>query len=213
MVKDRKTDLIRFNVQNIKYAVMKEDGTYDKFKPYGSTARTMALEVDQSTKKIYGDGKVIAVLGNERGKTGTMTTNNVSNQYEIDMGRKVETKSGIADVKPTRMVKHAIYFETSALKEDGGMPLAKTVLYGVTSTHPSESFAQNEDDINESTFDTELTITGTYLMDSDGEAKAKDKNGNEIVAWQLTSTPEDEGFETFCADDVAMPVLPASEAV
>lgn len=133
---DKKT-LVRFNVQNIKYALPDGEGGYATPVAYG-TAISMALEPDSATKVIYGDGRRICSIVNERGKTGTMGTNNVSNDYEIAMGRKIKTAKGLADIKQQRLVSHAIYFETCGIDEEGGMPIAKTWLYGVTSpTRPS----------------------------------------------------------------------------
>ena len=206
MAGEKKT-LVRFNVQNIKYAVL-NNGTYGDPVEYG-TAIKMALEANSDTKKIFGDGRVICLIVNDKGKTGTMTTNNVSDDYEIAMGRKIKTASGIADIQQLKVVTHAIYFETCGLDEDGGMPLAKTWLYGVTSSRPSESFDQNTDDINESSFDTPLEIKGTNLLATDGKTNYKDQaTGREVLAWQLTVYPGDPEFDTF-GNAVVMPKMKA----
>ena len=85
------------------------------------------------------------------------------------------------------------------------MPIAKTMLYGVTSTRPAESFDQNTDDINESSFDTALEISGTPLLAANG-ANYKDDKGNEVVVWQMTVTPDDEGYDTF-GSEVVLPKM------
>ena len=95
---DTKKTLVRFNVQNIKYALLKADGLYDSPVPYG-TAIKMALEANSAVKVIYGDGRRICSIVNDKGKTGTMTTNNVSDEYEIAMGRKIKTANGTAEIK------------------------------------------------------------------------------------------------------------------
>ena len=207
---EKNNTLVRFNVQNIKYALPDGEGGYSAPVAYG-TAQKMALEADASTKKIYGDGRRICSIVNERGKTGTMTTNNVSDDYEIAMGRKIKTSAGLAEIKQQKLVQHAIYFETSGIDEEGGMPLAKTWLYGVTSpTRPSESFDQTTDDINESSFETALEIAGVALKTSTGEVYKDEKTGQDVIVWQMTVTPEDEGFATF-GDAVVLPALPATE--
>ncbi|MBQ7978120.1 MAG: hypothetical protein IJ301_06015 [Clostridia bacterium] len=205
---DNKT-LVRFNVQNIKYATPTSDGNFNTPVEYG-TAIKMALQSDSSVKKIFGDGRRICAIVNEKGKTGTMTTNNVSDDYEIAMGRKLKTKNGLAEVKQTKCIVHAIYFETCGLEEDGSMPIAKTWLYGVTSSRPSESFDQTTDDINESSFDTALEMAGVPLKKEDGTV-CKDEKGNDIIVWQMTVTPDDEGYETF-GDSVVLPILPETTA-
>ena len=130
---------------------------------------SMALQPDTAVKKIYGDGRRICSIMNERGKTATLGTNNVSDDYEIAMGRKIKTANGLAEIKQQSLPVHAIYFETCAVNDDGSMPIAKTWIYGVTSsTRPSETFNQNTEDINESSFETALEIAGVAVTESDG---------------------------------------------
>jgi len=197
--------LVRFNIQNIKYATMDAQGTYGTPVSYG-TAIKMALEANSSIKDIFGDGRRICSIVNDKGKTGTMTTNNISDDYEVAMGRKIVTAVGLADIQQRKNVVHAIYFETSGLKGDGSMPLSKTWLFGVTSSRPSESYDQNTDDVNESSFDTPLVISGTNLLKAD-DTKFVDDKGNEVLVWQLTVTPDDENFATF-GDAVVLPKMP-----
>lgn len=203
--KKRKKTLVRFNVQGVKWAML-VDGKYDTPKAYG-TATKIALEPDSSVKKIFGDGKRIASIVNDKGKTGTLSTNNVNDDFEVDMGRKMVLKNGIASIKQQKLPVFAVYFETSGLDEDNSMPLAKTWVYGVTSpTAPSESFDQNTDDINESTFDTALEIAGVELKDAAGAVYKDPKTGRDVMVWQMTATPDDPDFDTF-GDEVVLPVM------
>lgn len=196
--------LVRFNIQNVKYAMKKSD-TYDTPVNYG-TSRTISLEPVQSAKDIYGDGRRICAIITDKGKTGTLTTNNVSDDFEIAVGRKIKTKNGIAEISQTKNPVFALYFETCGIDEDGAMPLAKTWVYGVTApTRPTETFNQSEDDINESTFDTGLKIGGINLKTADGEIY-KDDKGNEIMVWQQTVVADDEGFDTY-GDAVVLPTM------
>lgn len=203
--KKRKKSLVRFNVQGVKWAML-IDGKYEKPKSYG-TAIKIALEPDSSVKKIFGDGKRIASIVNDKGKTGTLSTNNINDDFEVDMGRKMLLKNGIASIKQQKLPIFAVYFETSGLDEDNSMPLAKTWVYGVTSpTAPSESFDQSTDDINESTFDTALEIAGVELKDAAGAVYKDPKTGRDVMVWQMTATPDDPDFETF-GDEVVLPVM------
>ena len=93
-----KKTLVRFNVQNVKYAVPTAQGSFGAFQDMG-TSMKLALENDSSVKKIYGDGRRIVHIVNEKGKTATLTQNNVCDAYEIAMGRKIKTKQGLADIK------------------------------------------------------------------------------------------------------------------
>ena len=203
---DAKKTLVRFNVQNIKYAVL-SNGEYGVPVLYG-TAIKMALEANSAVKAIYGDGRRICSIVNDKGKTGTMTTNNVSDDYEIAMGRKIKTANGLAEIKQQKVVTHAIYFETCGMDSEGGMPIAKTWLYGVTSSRPSESFDQNTDDVNESSFETPLEISGTDMLASNGKVYKDPVTGCDVVVWQMTVTPDDPEYATF-GDSVVLPQMPA----
>ncbi len=208
--KTRKKTLVRFNVQSVKWAML-VDGKYGTPKSYG-TATKIALEPDSSVKKIFGDGKRIASIINDKGKTSTLSTNNINDDFEVDMGRKMLLKKGIASIKQQKLPVFALYFETCGLDENNDMPLAKTWVYGVTSsTAPSESFDQNTDDINESTFDTALEIAGTELKDASDAVVKDPKTGRDVMVWQLTATPDDEDFDTF-GDAVVMPVTDETAA-
>lgn len=199
-----KKTLVRFNVQNVKYAVPTAQGSFGAFQDMG-TSMKLALENDSSLKKIYGDGRRIVHIVNEKGKTATLTQNNVCDAYEIAMGRKIKTKQGLADIKQVKNISHVIYFETCGIDEDGATVLAKTMLYGVTSTRPAESFDQTTDDINESSFDTALEIGGTPLLAANGQKYLDDK-GNEVIVWQMTVTPDDTDFDTF-GEEVVLPTM------
>jgi hypothetical protein len=202
---DGKT-LIRFNVKNVKYATKGANGTWGDLISYGSATK-MAIQADTSVKKIYGDGKSILTIVNEKGKSATLTTNNVSDDYEIVMTRKMKTANGLADVKQMQTVVHVIYFETEGADATGKTITAKTMLYGVTSSRPSENFDQTTDDINENTFDTPLTIDGVELLAADG-TNYKDDKGNEVLVWQETVTPDMDNYSTF-GTSVVMPKVEA----
>ncbi len=199
-----KPALVRFNIQNVKYAE-KEGESFKTPVNYG-TSRTLALEPVQSTKDIYGDGRRICAIIADKGKTGTLTVNNVNNDLEIAVGRMIKTKNGLAQISQTKNPVFALYFEVCGIDEDGGQPLSKTWLYGVTfPTRPTETFNQSEDDINESTFDLALKIDGVNLKTANGEIY-KDSKGNEIMVWQQTVVAGDEGFDNY-GDAVVLPVM------
>lgn len=195
--------LVKFNVKNAKYALPEADG-WGAPVAFG-TSKSIALEADTSTKKLYGDGRVILTLVNDKGKTGTLTLNNICDEYEIAMKRKMKLAVGLADIKQTANVPHCIYFETDGADDSGARVTAKTWLYMVTSTRPSESYEQDTDDINESSFDLPLTIAGLPIKTAAGEVY-KEK-GVEVYAWQVTVVPGDAEYDTF-GDAVVLPTVP-----
>ena len=199
MAKEPKTKniLVRFNIQNLKWALQQADGTYAKPKAYG-TSKKIAIDADASVKKIFGDGKRIASIMNDKGKNAVWTTNNVNDEFEIEMGRKMRIKQGLASVKQQEIKLFAFYFETSGVDEDNSMPLAKTWAFGATSTiAPSESYDQTTEDINESQYETSIEIGGVALKDADGSVYKDKKTGQEVRVWLLTSTPDCADFASF----------------
>lgn len=197
-------NLIRFNIRNAKFAFPDGSGGYGAFVPMGTSTK-MALETDMAEKEVYGDGECIVHYINEKGKTGTLTQNNICDAYEIACGRQVMTADGLAQVKPTKNTPHIVYFETCAMDGDNEISVAKTMLYGVTSTRPAENYDQNNGDINESSFDVPLKIKGVKALAADGKVFV-DAKGNNRIVWQLTKTPDMDGYADF-GNEVIIPKL------
>lgn len=197
--------LFRFNIQNLKWALL-ENGQYDTPKKYG-TSKKLTLDSEVSVKKLYGDGKRIASIMNDKGKNAIWTTNNINDNFEIDMGRKIRLKKGLASIQQQDIKTFAFYFETTGLDEDNSMPLAKTWVFGATSTvAPSESYEQTTDDPNESQYETSIEIGGVALKNADGSIYKNPKTGQEVRVWYLMSTPDCDDFETF-GDSVPIPTI------
>ena len=53
-------------------------------------------------------------------------------------------------------------------------------------------------------------MEGVNLKGADG-ADYKDDKGNIVVVWQMTVTPDDEGYDTF-GDEVVLPVATDAQA-
>lgn len=200
-------NLIRFNIRNAKYAFPTPNGGWGNFVSMGTSTK-MALETDSSEKEVYGDGECIIHYVNEKGKTGTLTQNNICNAYEIACGRKILLENGLADIKPTKNTPHVVYFEICEMDGDNKISVAKCMLYGVTSTRPSESYDQNNGEINESSFDTPLKIKGIKVLAADGKVYVDEKGNNRLV-WQLTKTPDMEGYADF-GSTVVVPKMKAA---
>ena len=115
------------------------------------------------------------------------------------------TADGLAQVKPTKNTPHIVYFETCAMDGDNEISVAKTMLYGVTSTRPAENYDQNNGDINESSFDVPLKIKGVKALAADGKVFV-DAKGNNRIVWQLTKTPDMDGYADF-GNEVIIPKL------
>ena len=188
--------LVRFNIKNAAYAIKKSDGSYEAPVKFGYSD-SISLEADYSEKAIYGDGIKVITLPNDKGKTGTLTLLTIDAAYEIAMKRRMVTSNGTSDIKQTASVEHAIYFETEFMDEAGVMKTAKTIVYGVTSGRPSETYNQTTDDINNTNVSYSLTIKGAPLMASSGSSQYTDANGNKVYVWQETSIPGDTNYATF----------------
>ena len=187
--------LVRFNIKNAAYATKNANG-YGSPVPFGYSD-SIALEADYAEKVIYGDGKKIVTIPNDKGKTGTLGLLAIDEAYEITMGRRMKTSNGTAEIKQFASVEHAIYFEFDYLDDSGVQKTGKTIIYGVTSGRPSETLNQTTDDINNNTISYPLTIKGTPMKAASGTDNYKDANGNTIHVWQETSVPGDASYDNF----------------
>lgn len=187
--------LVRFNIKNAAYALKNSEGYAPKVSIGYSDS--ISLEADYAEKVIYGDGRKLVILPNDKGKTGTLGLLAIDDAYEIAMKRRMKTANGTAEIKQTAAVEHALYFEFDFMDDDGVQKTGKTIMYGVTSGRPSDALNQTTDDINNNTVSYPLTIKGTLLMSSAGSTPYTDENGNAVYVWQETSIPGDAGYETF----------------
>lgn len=197
--------LVRFNIKNAKYALKTANG-YETPVPFGYSD-AIALEADYSEKAIYGDGRKVAIIPNDKGKTGTLTLLALDHAYEVAMKRRMATAKGFAEIKQLASVEHAIYFETESMDSDGVVHTAKTWVYGVTSGRPSETYNQTTDDINNNNTEYALTIKGVPLMNAAGTSPYVDNKGNTVYAWQETAIDTDAGYDTF-GDACVAPKVP-----
>lgn len=187
--------LVRFNIKNAAYAIKNSTGYASKVSIGYSDS--ISLEADYAEKIIYGDGRKLVTLPNDKGKTGTLGLLAIDEAYETAMKRRMKTANGTAEIKQTAAVEHAIYFEFDYMEEGGVQKTGKTIIYGVTSGRPSETLNQTTEDINNNIISYPLTIKGTALMNTTGSDVYKDENGNTVYVWQETSIPGDAGYETF----------------
>ena len=204
---DNAKTLVRFNIKNAAYALKSSTGAFETPVAFGYSD-SISLEADYAEKVIYGDGRKIATIPNDKGKTGTLTLLALDAAYELAMKRRMKTASGTAEIKQMAAVEHALYFETEFLDENGATKTAKTVVYGVTSGRPSETYSQTTDDINNNNVDYALTIKGIQMMDAQGTAAYKDENGNAVYVWQETSIPGDPDYDNF-GKTIVVPKAPA----
>lgn len=204
---DAKT-LVRFNIKNAKYAIEKSAGSYETPVAFGYSD-AIALEADYSEKVLYGDGRKVYTIPNDKGKTGTLTLLALDELYEVAMKRRMKSANGTVEIKQMKSVSHAVYFETEFMDDSGSVKTAKTVVYGVTSGRPSETYNQTTEDINNNNVDYPLTIKGVQMKNSAGTSVHKDENGNEVWVWQETVVPGDPGYDNF-GNTIEAPKAPTS---
>ena len=202
-------NLLKFNAQNGKYALLGESATIKSIGKLDS----VSLEADYSEQKIYGDGYVIDTIPSDKGLTGALATTLLNDEYEIDMGRKIELATGLADIKQLDSIPHNIYFEIFAREIEGANKgknqVVKVWLLNVTTGKPGETFKQNEDGITVTTYENSLTVLGVPVKAATGEENYRDANGNEVYATKVVCYPDMVGYATF-GDSVAVPKMKAS---
>lgn len=200
--------LIGFNVKNGQFALKQTTG-YATPQPLTWLTR-FSKEKNLSTKTIYGDGELQITLVNDKGFTGTIGMTTQDSDYNKALGFMQDIDGGVAEVKQLSIVNHALYFETDFCGADGVTKTKKVWVFGVETQAPSESYDQNTEDINESNVEYQITIKGTPLKDSTGEADYKDPTTGQFVkCWTYSKVPTDTGYDTF-ENSVPVPKMKAS---
>ena len=157
-----KTKMIKYNVKNLKYALKTGPKTYGTVEDlaYGTS---ITLEADYNETKVYGDGQLLDVIPDDKGKTGAIGVTNIEDDYEVACGRSVELESGcFADAEQMNSVEHAIYYEVDAIL-DGERQTIKHWVFGCRTGKASESFAQTEEDPTINSYEYPLTVEGQKL--------------------------------------------------
>lgn len=203
-----KRKMVKFNIKNLKYAIKTDEDTYDVPKDL-AYASALSLETDYDESYLYGDGQKIAVLTDDKGRTGELTVINIEEEYEIDMGRMMKVEGGTAEIQQLKSIEHAIYYEVEALK-DGERLTIKNWLYGCRTGKASETYNQTEDDPTVNTYGYPLTVLGINLKE--GLEDYVDNDGNTIKAFRVTAYPDDIGYATF-GDSVPTPTYVAETGV
>ena len=201
-----KTKVVKFNVKNLKFSF----ATGGVFAAPADLAYAVqvTLEADYNEKKLYGDGQIIGIIGDDKGKKGSIVVTNIEQAYEIACGRARLVQGGSAEVQQRKTIPHAIYFETDAFV-DGDTVTFKNWLFEVITGKPSESYQQTEDDPTVNTYSYPLTALGTNLKAADGLTDYVDDKGNTVKVFRIVSAPEDTGYATF-GDTVPTPKVPAA---
>ena len=166
-------------------------------------ANSISLEANYSESKLFGDGEVLGVLGNDKGKTGTISVVNIEDHYERDCGRLLTVHNAYADIQQRQSNEHYIYYETEAY-EEGQVITIKNWLFGCVTGKASESYEQTTEDPVINNYEYALTVLGENLKNEDGSDNVDD-NGNTTKIFRMTSFPEDDGYTDF-GDYIKMPI-------
>lgn len=159
-------------------------------------AHAINLEADYNEQKLYGDGALLSVLADDKGKTGTISVTDIETGYEIDCGRMRVLANGYADIQQRSTLPHAIYYEIEAL-DNGVVVTIKNWLLGCLTGKASESYQQTEDDPTFNKYEFPLSVLGENLKTATGSADYTDANGETTKVYRITSFPDDDDYLTF----------------
>ena len=191
-----KKNLFTFNVKNLKYSFA-TSGVFES--PIDlAYANSLALEADYDETVLYGDGIKLAILADDKGKTGTLSVIHLAEIYEIACGRAMLVEGGLGDVQQISTLEHALYYEVDIL-EAGIKKTVKNWLFGVITGKPSESYEQTTDNPTINNYEYPLTILGTVLQNVAGTADYTDANGNTVMCYRVSASPTDDDYATFGA--------------
>jgi len=200
-----KKKMVRFNVKNVKFAMVDEETGLYKTPEDLAYANSLSLEPDYSEQPIYMDGEKMDVLIDDKGKTGELSVMNKEPEYEIACGRLIEVEEGYADIQQDNSIQHAIYYEVNA-RRNGVTITLKSWLYNCVSGQAAESYQQNQDSRTINPFAYPLTIMGVNIKKSTGDEDYFDEKGNTKKVTRITAYPESPGYATF-GDTVPIPKM------
>ncbi len=191
-----KTNELQFGVKNVRYAIKDNNGSYGIPKDLAH-AHEIALEPTFSSSRIYGDGRVIAEVISDQGKSGTLIVVQIPHEYDKDVRQKIEmTDNSVADITQLDTVEHAIYYEVNKLK-NGVNQTIKTWLLNVTSGKAAETFTQSQAEPTINNIEIPLTILGDYALGGSTENVYINTDGNKLKAYRITSKPGDANYASF----------------
>lgn len=198
-----KTKMVKYNVKNLKYSIPTAPKTYPAPSDI-AYAVSVTLEADYNETKLYGDGIVIGIIGDDKGKTGGIGVTNIEDDYEVACGRSLALVDGeFADIQQRSTKEHAIYYEVNALVE-GDVITVKYWMFGCITGKSSESYAQTEDDPTINTYEYPLTVLGQNLEANLATDDYVDSKGNNVRVFRMKSVPGDTNYATF-GDTVPTP--------
>lgn len=190
--KEGKT-LVQFNVKNAVYAVVGED----EVKPL-AYMNTFTKDRNVSTKNLYGDGELQDTLTSDRSITGAIGTTARDMDFEKDLGFIQEIAGGgLAELAVKDSKRVNVGFETEYKEKGKPVKTKKVWLLNIVVTPPNESLTQNQDDINESTFDYNYTGFGENLQAATGSGDFVDENGMTKKIYTVSSVPGESNYDTF----------------
>lgn len=164
-------DKVKYNLKNVHYAPITEEGTATTFPTYGEPkpwpgAVEMSLEQQGSISKFYADGIAYWQSAKNNGYEGDLTTALVPDEFRVDcLGEElVETDKVYMEKATAKSSPFALLFEF-----EGDATGTKHVLYNCTSTRPNIESKTTEEEIEP---DTE-TVTISAAALPNGYVKAR----------------------------------------
>lgn len=199
-----------FNIKNLKYSVYDHDTeTYGMPKDL-AYADSLALDSTYAETVGYGDGKKNVVIPTDHGFTGQLVVTAIENQYELDMGRKMQLATGLATTTQKQSVKHAIYFELEKVQDDGsGTEVMKIWLYNCITGAAGETYNQNGDSPTINTYSYPLSVMGDTILQNGSTDPYVDEFGVTAIATKNSVVPGDANYATF-GESVPAPEAPAA---
>lgn len=127
------------------------------------------IEVEQDTKKIYGDDKVHCLIKGAKVRTATVNFRNIPETYAEYLGFKINNNGMLTDTG--KFPNHCIFFETTEENCETGIttPILH-YLYSVKGSEPTQESATDEEEIEAAEIEVSYDAgTSTFVVDDDGE--------------------------------------------
>lgn len=187
-----KRQLTQYGISNVRYAM---PGGKVKELPF---AQTLTLNTQFSTTALYADNAKQLEVPSDKGYEGTLGLTTIPAEYEEDLGYvKIMPDGSRATLTTKAMKKHALYFETIGVDEDGNSFVMKVWMPSCTVAKPNKTYNTMAESPDFDKAELPLAVYPITGLNADGTPNIDPDTGHTTEYCFRTAKPGDACYENF----------------
>lgn len=157
---------VRFGVSNSRYALEKEDGTYDSWNRIPGTVQVQ-IEPQESQSDFYADNMVYFIQNGAASDQVTIEIADLTDQAKIDLVGYVRKADGAGLLLPVNAKRKSFAY---GFQVQGDEKNLRVCIYGGKLNRPSNTYSTTTDSTEPSTMSIEGRFAGkTFLVEGEEE--------------------------------------------